>query len=193
MKILKTVNIYRLDTKNYTLKDIYDEVTECQEILKYFGYNPGEVVDIKWNTRAKKRLGNCHREYGVFSLNFNKLYFEIGEPINIHSTIMHEIIHTIPNCFNHGPNFQKVANVLNGHFNYKIARTSSDINYSSFLQNEREKRGIAYLIHCNTCGKDLKHYYRTTKIIKSIKNNEKRYMCPFCRSTNLSIISGKEF
>lgn len=45
----------------------------------------------------------------------------------IEDTIIHELIHTIEGCFNHGKNFRFWANKINNLFGYNIGRFNGEV------------------------------------------------------------------
>lgn len=193
MKILVTKNIHRLDTKNYTLEDIRKEVNECFDILRYYGFKPGTVIDIKWLNSTNVLGRTLRNTYNTFSMFFNKKYFEIETPENIHNTIMHECIHCIPGCFNHQTDFKYVASVVNSKLEFKISRTSNATIFENYVINN-SKNKYKYQIVCNNCGAQLEKMVRKSQkyqiIIAGNKSNSsnKHFLCPHCHSINLSIV-----
>ena len=98
---------------NYELTNLRNEVISN---LKKLGYEPAGYVDknIKINGRYKRAVAKCGYKYingkRYFTIEFAKFACMKGTNEAIISTMYHEIIHTLPECFNHGPNFKKVAN-----------------------------------------------------------------------------------
>jgi predicted metal-dependent hydrolase len=43
--------------------------------------------------------------------------------------IYHEVIHTLPGCFNHGPNFKNAAALINKRFTVKVSRFMTEENF----------------------------------------------------------------
>ena len=68
------------------------------------------IDDIKVNTRAKTRFGACKVKKSTFERRFT---IEISSEILdcdekvISETIIHELLHTCPGCFNHGKKWKK--------------------------------------------------------------------------------------
>ena len=121
---------------------------ECINELKKIGINIiqndeiGEV-DIKLSKRNNKRYGVCKQEEPdkstkyieryrgrrfVKYLKFNKHHIEISPWVMelndniIKNTILHELIHCMPNCSNHGEEFKKHAKYINAKLGYDISR-----------------------------------------------------------------------
>ena len=177
------------NTSNYSIEDVEVEVVNCQNILNSLGYITGKINSIVWNTRAKKRLGECiykgeRNGERIFNLNFNKIYFNIGSPEAVHSTIMHEVIHTIPGCFDHKKKFKEVSDKVKK-FGYEVNRTTIDANYNEFLLEN--KQDIKFEVFCPTCNKVLCRRIRKTRMIKDIKAEKHNWSCPICHCKNLLI------
>lgn len=184
-------DIYAKNTSDYTVDDIWKEVNAIQDFLKLLGIKVNKVsnIQIKGAAQMKKSLGNTCRRNGIYSLSFNREYLEVGVPRNIHSTITHEVIHCIPDGFNHGARFKWYGKIFKQYFGLEISTHSTDENYYNELYKEGfEKIGFNYAIKCNNCGRILGGKQRNSKSIKSIRANKKEYQCQFCKSDNLSII-----
>ena len=59
--------------------------------------------------------------------------------------MMHELIHSITGCMNHGPNFQYVVNLVNSKFGYDVHITSYYDSYNTYLNNTKNYK---YKIKC---------------------------------------------
>lgn len=184
-------DIYAKNANNYTVDDIWKEVNAIQDFLNLLGIKVNKISDIRIKSANQmgKSLGNTNRRNGVYTLSFNNKYLEIGESRNIHATITHEVIHCIPDGFNHGARFKWYCKIFKQYFGLEIKTHSIDENYYNELYKEGfEKIGYNYAIKCNNCGKILGGRKRNSGIIKSIKANKKEYRCQFCKSDNLTII-----
>lgn len=101
------------------------------------------VIDITISKRNNKRYGACKQEDPDKSTiyiekskrrklikyaRFRKHHIEISpwvmelEESIIKNTIMHEIIHCMPYCNNHGAEFKKYAKYINENLGYDISR-----------------------------------------------------------------------
>ncbi len=185
--ILTTYRIFRRDTNRYTIKDIQDEIEECRSILVSLGYV--DLIKNKYtvvlNSRAKNRYGQCSYKGGNnYTISINSLYLQVGNPQNIHNTIMHEVIHSVPGCMNHKEPWKIVAKqVMEAFPNYNITRCGNDNNYHSVVKKQNIYH---YTITCPDCGKLNNKYQRRPKCFDSIYLwNEHRYHCPHCGSYNL--------
>ena len=152
-------------------------------------------IDISISKRNNKRYGSCKQEepdraYRVVTRigrrkvvkyeRFNKHHIEISKWVMeledniIKNTIMHELIHCIPFCNNHGTEFKKYANVINTNYGYDISRVGNkkkDFEKSNIEFKETEKYN--YKIICKGCKQE---FYRQ----RLNKNFTKRFRCAKC-------------
>ena len=74
----------------------------------------------------------------------------------IKNTIIHELIHCLPYCNNHGEIFKKYAKTFNEKFGYDISRVGNkkkDFEKSNIEFNENEN--YKYKIICKKCGQEF--------------------------------------
>lgn len=192
MKILKTMNIYRLDTAKYTVDDIKAEIIEDLEILKYHGYKtiPPEKINVAINNRFKRAFGRCDKKEDGFTIQINGEYLRVAEPKHIHNTIMHEVLHTLPNCFNHGIFWKTAAQKVNYNYGFTISRLSYDANYAC-VEKEKNKNKPLYVIFCPSCNRVVGRYKNQSKVYKAVLSTQdspyirKKYRCGTCGDRNL--------
>lgn len=107
----------------------------------------------------------------------------------IKDTILHELIHTIEGCFNHGEKFHHYANMLNRKYGYDIDRTGSMESICSKekfeeLKEQRENTS-KYKITCKGCG----HVYLQSRRSKFIDRQGIGYICTVCNSrSNFEVV-----
>ena len=164
--------------------DILDE--------RYYG-----KIDIAIAKRNNKRYGCCRQEepdkrYKVIIKRgrrkiiryerFNKHYIEISkwvlelEDNIIKNTIIHELIHCIPYCNNHGSEFKKYAKLINNAYGYDISRVGDkkeDYEKSNLEYSEGKKYN--YRVVCKGCDQE---FYRQ----RINKDFTKKYVCGKCKS-----------
>lgn len=152
-------------------------------------------IDISISKRNNKRYGCCKQEepdnkYKTVTKRgykriinyekFNKHHIEISpwvmqlEDSIIKNTIMHEMIHCLPYCNNHGKEFKKYANLINTNYNYNISRVGNrkDDYEKSNIEFKEEKK-YNYKIICKGCGQE---FYRQ----RLNKNFTRKYRCGKC-------------
>ena len=152
-------------------------------------------IDIKITTRASKRYGCCKQEnpdknYKTIQKRsyhkiikyekFNEHHIEISSWVMdlndsiIKNTIIHELIHCIPYCNNHGENFKKYATYINEKLNYNIStKGNKQEDYKASNMQLEEKDEYKYKILCQQCGQII---YRK----RLNKNLIRKYRCGKC-------------
>ena len=94
----------------------------------------------------------------------------------IKNTIIHELIHCIPYCNNHGIEFKKYAKLINNKYGYDISRVGDkkkDYEKSNLEYSEGQKYN--YRVVCKGCKQE---FYRQ----RINKNFAKKYICGKCKS-----------
>ena len=158
-------------------------------------------IDIAFSKRNNKRYGCCkqekpdkstaykikrrlyYRKYNLHHIEISKWVMQLNDD-KIKNTIIHELIHCLPDCNNHGKEFKKYAEIVNQKLGYNIARLGDkkqDFEESN-LQFEEENY-YKYKIQCSSCGQV---YYRK----RLLKNFSKKYRCGKCKG-KLVIIENK--
>lgn len=175
------------------LKELYNE---CVIELKSIGFNLNEdeigQINITFSKRKNKRYGCCKQEepdkttafrknriihykkYKKHTIEISKWLMDLNDDI-IKNTIIHEIIHCLPDCNNHGKEFKKYSKLINEKLGYNITRLGNkkeDYEKSNLEFNENQK--IKYVIACENCGLI---YYRQ----RMAKNFTKKYRCGKCK------------
>lgn len=163
-------------------------------------------IDIKISKKATRRYGCCKQEnpdkkykiiqkrgyhkiirYEKFQnhhIEISRWVMKLNEDI-IKNTIMHELIHCIPFCNNHGKEFKKYANYINEKLQYHIT-TKGDMkaDYEASNLKYQENNGYKYKIICQNCGQII---YRK----RFNQNLIKKYRCGKCKG-KLKLVEIKE-
>ena len=160
------------------LQKLYQEcINELKAININVMDNPevGEI-DITIAKRNAKRYGCCkqYERFNKHHIEISKWVMDLNDDI-IKNTIMHEIIHCIPYCNNHGKVFKRYANYINQKLGYHITRLGNkEADYKeSNLELEDETSSYKYKIICKDCGQI---YYRK----RLQKNLIQKYRCGKC-------------
>lgn len=179
------------NVSKYTLEDVRREIHECANILSSIGYK--DVEANRYNVAFSKRLMNTYgrcKKVGrnMYTITINEPYLRIGSPENIHNTIMHEVIHSVQGCMNHGAKFKAVGRRVNENYKYtKIETYGHDEVYLNSKEYLNKKK---YKVVCNSCGKEWL-YQKTSKVIKIILDetgNSGKCTCPNCKSNDFKVI-----
>lgn len=173
---------------------------ECKEELKNIGIDIEDEksigkIDISISKRSSKRYGCCKQEepdktcktiikrgwrktiryekFKIHHIEISKWVMDLDEKI-IKNTIIHELIHCIPYCNNHGAEFKKYANYINSKLGYNISRLGNkkeDFEKSNVKYNEEEL--YKYKIRCIKCGQEFLRKRLNT-------NFSRKYRCGKC-------------
>lgn len=172
---------------------------ECKSELKSIGIDIENTslignIDISISKRSKKTYAYCKQEEPdegskyiikrrVYYARYKKHHIEVSKWVMqlkdtiIKNTIMHELIHCLPNCNNHGKEFKKYANDINKKLGYNITRLGNkaeDYKLSNLEYFEENNRKYKYIIKCEKCNT---LYYRQ----RLAKDFLKKYRCGICR------------
>lgn len=163
-------------------------------------------IDIKISTRSNKRYGCCKQEnpdknykvvqkrgyhkiirYEKFQnhqIEISSWVMELKESI-IKNTILHELIHCIPYCNNHGAEFKKYAKQINQKLGYQITtKGNKKEDYQASNLTYQEENEYKYKIICEKCGQEIYRKRFNESLIK-------RYRCAKCKRKNKIVRSKK--
>lgn len=158
------------------MKDLMSLVSICKTDLDRLGIEYGIVSNWTVNTRAKCRLGQCRKIDGnLFDISISSVLLadEVDDRATL-NTIMHELLHTVPGCFNHNGKWKVYAEFVNKRLpKYNIKRIA-DSNETGIVV-ERKAPVYRYILRCTKCGQEIKRQKETKVVI-----NYKRYRCGKC-------------
>ena len=109
-----------------------------------------------WYGMCEPRRYHNGRMY-KFRICFSEYHLASDEK-SVRNTIIHELLHTCPDCLNHGPKWQKYAAVVNAKMSYDIKRCGGDKESAaeSLAKGREEKYGMGHLLECKKCGAQWK-------------------------------------
>ena len=166
------------------MKNVWKVYDDCRKICLELNIPIADCIMVKVNSRAKKRWGlctlECQDEY-VIEISNRLLDDSISEEATF-NTMIHELLHTCPNCMNHGKEWKKWADVVNRNTKYTIKRTTSCAEKGV----EREVKFPKYTVTCNLCNAEW-HYNRVGNVIQNLN----RCKCPYCNKRSLSYIQNR--
>lgn len=183
-------------TEEDRLNELY---TECVSELTNIGIDVLDEdrigkIDIGFAKRKAKRYGCCknenpdrttayrekrkiyYRKFNTHHIEISKWLMDLNDDI-IKNTIVHELIHCMPDCNNHGKEFKRYAKYINDKLGYNISRVGNkeeDYKKSNLEFSEIEKTPkYNYKVTCSRCGYS---FYR----IRLQKNFTRKYRCGKC-------------
>ena len=167
------------------MKNIKILINRAINELKSVNITAGNIIDYEIAPAQRKYWGQCKRTPNGYIIRINALLLDesISDKITM-DTVMHEVIHTVNECFNHGKVFKKIAALVNNKYGYNIKRISSATEMGFSEQSVIET--YKYSVTCKCCG-ETSYYNRKSKVINSILNNEGRYICSKCKSNQLEV------
>ena len=132
------------------MKDLKMVANECMSMLDNVDIEYGNITKWEINTRAIQRWGQCKKRNGNFIISISHKALE--------TTVLHELLHTVDGCMNHGNNWQKVANQVNMCYGYNIKRTTST------EEKGIEREPYKYVVKCQNCGIKVGRYKMSSLI-----------------------------
>lgn len=128
--------------------EVNERLAYWKEKLLTLGIPLGESIaeQVFINPRTKSRLGLCRCREKVYTIEISATL--LGKQDLVDQTLIHELLHTCPDCMNHGPLWKKYAAIARQAFGFDISRT---------LQLSPVPRKHKYQLQCVRCGK---MYYR---------------------------------
>lgn len=171
----------------HIMKDLQQLFKEAKEDLEAIDIKYGDIYSVVVNTRAKKRWGQCQRigSYYKIEISDRLLQDDVSYEATM-NTLIHEILHTCPNCMNHGAAWKKLAERVNSFYpQYNIKRITSS-----------EEKGIAadrmaeykYSVVCKSCGAEAK-YMKRGKVIQLLEKGSKSCRCYNCNNNSFDVFS----
>ena len=157
------------------MRDLKQYAGFCMDLLDNIDvpYTPPTTWTV--NTRATRRWGQCRKRtagyYGYnYHINISSLLLdERASEKDLIETVLHELIHTCPNCMNHGVEWKRWADKVNRAYGYNISRTKCGEEESAALMAENKKVNANYVCVCEKCGHEF-YYRRYCRVIENPSN-----------------------
>lgn len=143
------------------------------------------IYEFELSNRLKKSCGYCqeigHNMYSDkahFKICISAPYAAKVDVDELYDTIIHELLHSAPNCMNHGSNWLRLAEIANANLLTHVKQY--------YTGDEYDPR--KYIVKCVDCDKVVYRRANQTAIYKGIKNGTKKCYCNTCRGYNLIAI-----
>jgi hypothetical protein len=132
---------------NVTYDEMNEMLNQAVTRLKTLGYKVGKVVDLEVSYRYSRAWAKCNwnrpRYDKTFTIIVSDRLFKANKE-SVRDIIHHEVIHTIPGCFNHGTMFKNAAGHCNKKFGTHITVTAPEevvyFGHDSIEAREYENR-----------------------------------------------------
>lgn len=156
------------------MRDLKTYIKKAINMLESAGVHCGNIIDCEVNTRAK-RWGQCRKVPDGYVISINaSLLDERNAEDGLMNTILHELIHSVKGCFNHGKNWKAVAEKINRKYGYNIKRISS-AEEKGVSSETIPKRNVKYKFVCSGCGAEV-----VRERASKFTNNCQNYHCAKC-------------
>ena len=171
--------IKELEAIGITFKDNEINIIISKRNNKRYGCCRPEIPDENYKKVFRKGFKFIikYENYKKYTIEISPWVIELNDDI-IKNTIIHELIHCMPKCTNHGEEFKRYAKLINEKLGYNITRAGNkkeDYEKSNIEYNEIEN--YKYRIKCKNCGQI---FYRK----RLNKNFTKKYRCRNMQSEN---------
>lgn len=168
----------------YDTLTLFGMMCHACDLLREQEFNPNPITHVGLSNRMTKTLAATHRKGGTYWIIFNSKFLKVADDSSIREVVIHEAVHLIDGCFNHGKKFKQVADIMNARYGFHISRCTSDEAYhEQRIQMRSEKPH--WILKCPTCGHIYGPYYRAGKAVKSCIEMERRYSCRLCGDNTL--------
>ena len=180
---MNTVAAYSFKTSQHYKDKIY----ECIDKLNALGIPISNRIAFKTTTGFSK-FGFCKRtpkDLLDFTIAINK-WFE--DDLALEETIMHELVHTVDGCYNHGAKFHDIADMINEAYNLNITVIGNYKLNEKAYKNKGSKRKVfevkdfdentMMIMYCPTCKQEF-------AIRKTAIKRGHRWVCKKCRKVLL--------
>lgn len=152
----------------------------------YFVPTGARIGFVKFNNRLTSAAGKTWRKRDsqgkiYFQIDIATKYINVAKSEDIISTILHEAIHCIHGCFDHGNRFKTIAELLTNDLDLKSKITV--YNWSSEWIAEslkyHETKGY-WEVSCSICGAKYKPVKKMCPRLEKIQKHPKQVGCASC-------------
>lgn len=156
------------------LKKLYDKYHNIIPFNMIVRYN--EIYSKVGTFKSTNTLGTCQRikcnNSEAFKICVNQELLKHGTVREIETTLLHEMIHTCKDCYNHGKLWKLYAEKINTLGGYNISRLTK----SNILKCKQST--YKYALYCPYCGQT--YYFR--RMSKAVRHPE-WCKCHKCKHT----------
>lgn len=174
----------------FSVKDLEEIKKYCLNELDTMGYHSLIFNDynIVINNRLKKSLAQIKKiRNNVFQIDFNFYFLQSCPEQYIKNTMMHELIHSIDGCMNHGHTWKSIANKINCVYGYNVTTTTSYSEYNKVYKTIKNHTSYKYKVVCTHCNTYWR-YKKQTRLTSALQNNLKHgYTCPYCKNGSFKL------
>lgn len=160
----------------YTKEKMIEDFEEARSIVYQAGLHEIESITVLFEVSPNytKWLGQCQRkDVNTYIIRINQPYASQATHSDIITTLVHEAIHCIPLCYNHGKHFHTACTNIYAYNGMKISTYAE--NTPAVQQYVTQRKCFKYKtphtyyeLWCRNCGKKIRTYERSGKVVKKI-------------------------
>ena len=156
------------------MRDLYSYAERCKQTLDRLGVPYAKYATFQVNKTAR-RWGSCACYYGEYTIEVaSTLLYEANAETGLLSTLYHELLHAVPGCMNHGPEWKRWAALVSKETGITIKRTDSMEECGVVEDHMPQPK---YAVTCPDCG----HVWVRYRMCKLIAHPEK-FRCGNCKA-----------
>lgn len=128
--------------------DLTEVLKQAQKMLASCQIPYSEVQSISWMSHHSTTVwGRCtqNRRTGIYQIAVNSAFRNAGHETALLQTVIHELIHTIPGCMNHGSKWKNCAEKVNQRYGLHVSRTNSA---NSMHMEDEIAKNAKYVLRC---------------------------------------------
>ena len=151
---------YRTKRKRvHSMKDLQKHFDKCLAMVESKNIQPDRITSVK--AQKMSPWGKCKCQPNGYSILINSILLDDSlDDSALDNTIIHEILHTVDGCFNHGKKWKICAEIINRAYGLNVKRGSSFED-----KGIDHTEDIRYIVKCEKCGYEFKRR-RLSNLIK---------------------------
>lgn len=124
---------------------------ECRRELKRIGIDCGKVEKYKVK-ESMREWGMCmYMGDGRYYILINSLLTDKKHEEALKTIMLHELIHTLPDCIHHTKKWCYYANIATERLGYEIQKTYGANELDISGEEYADHNGFKYLLQCQSC------------------------------------------
>ena len=138
----------------------------CQSMLEELQIPMGKIREVSVSPSMTRAWGMCYRlrlNNRAFKIKISEKLLTIGDIDGIDLVILHELLHTVDGCFNHGKTWKYYASLVCDYYGFNIQRLT-DAEELGITAEQAIEAGY-HVVQCDLCG----YFYYAKSECKSIK------------------------
>ena len=149
---------------------------ECETQLRSIDIPCGEVMIYTPHSERRVEWGEC-RNVGSrkFIISINEVLLQKKYLNGLKSTLFHELLHTCPECYNHGSQWERYGVIVEKKLGISINQHDDYRDKGVSMGDYMKAHSYKYAIKCKKCGFT---YFRQRKT--KFTKNYKAYRCGSC-------------